>query len=770
MNKRSNAGAIEVTDAVKAIVSDYRNRIPPAISIGYALDQSFFTGEMVNEMEGNIVTAMALVMIVVIAALGIRSGLLVGFAIPFSLLSSVIIVSSLGFTFNFMVMFGMLLALGMLIDGAIVVVEYADRKMADGFNSRDAYLNAAKRMFWPVIASTATTLAAFLPIIFWPGVSGKFMQYLPITVFAVLFCSLFYALMFAPLLGSLFKPNKIDAKTRQYLHHLEVESPTTLPGFTGFYTSLLTKLLKIPGIVALGTIACLALIFFAYIKSDLGVKFFTETEDKYGSVSVRAQGNFSAKEMRDLSLEVEKRALATPGVIKIYTVSGEAAGAASGSGFSAADTISTLLVELDKPSRLGRPTAEVFEEILQRSADIPGIKVNAGKFEAGPPVGAPIQIQLESAFAAPLSVAGTALRKAMETDIEGLRDVSDTQPLPGIEWVISVDRALAAQMGANVLEVGRAVQFVTNGVKIGEYRPDDAEDEVEIRVRYPVDSRGLDVLNQLRINTAQGTVPISTFIQREPQQKVDKVRRVNGVLAVTVQAYLAPGILATDKVKDIEQWFQDNPLDPSVNYTFRGANEEQADAAEFLGVAFSLSLFLMFIMLVTQFNSFYQSALILSAVVMSTAGVLLGLLVTNNSFSTVLTGVGIVALAGIVVNNNIVLIDTFNYIRRQRPEMSIEAAIIQACGQRLRPVFLTTITTILGLLPIANNMSLDLINRTLIFNGVVGSFWVPLANAIVSGLAFSTILTLIVTPVMLVVPSRIKQLINPSQPAKPVAT
>jgi multidrug efflux pump len=763
VEKRSDAGSIEVSAAVREALINFGEQIPNGVEINYVVDQSDYTRDMVGEMEGNILTAMALVMVIVVAALGFRSGLLVGMAIPFSLLFALIIVYQLDYTINFMVMFGMLLALGMLIDGAIVITEYADRKMAEGLNSQQAYINATRRMFWPVTASVATTLAAFLPIMFWPGVSGAFMRYLPVTVFAVLAGSLLYALFFAPVMGAIFGRGAMDKKHQAYLSHLESDPPEQLPGLTGRYARLLQKLLQRPHYLFVLSLLTLVAIYIAFINFNNGVIFFAETENKYGTVEVRAQGNLSVEEVRLLSHEVEQRILAVPGLNTLYSSSGFGSGSQGHTRGASKDQIANMLVELDDPKVLDRSTREIFEEIRQATADMAGIYVSAEAFEGGPPVGKPIQIQLEGLQRDKLVAAARYLGDVMAREFDGLRDITDTTSLPGIDWEMKVDRALAAQLGANVVEVGRAVQFVTNGAKIGEYRPDDADEEVDIRVRYPVQERGLDELDKLRVNTAQGVVPISSFVQRVAKPRVDKVKRINGVEVVTVLADVEEGVLADDKVTEIKQWLEENPLDPAINIVFRGANEEQNDSIAFLKVAFSLALFLMFILLVTQFNSFYQAALILSSVVMSTAGVLLGLLVTQSSFSTILTGVGIVALAGIVVNNNIVLIDTYNYLRRENPQLSSVEAAIRAAAQRLRPVFLTTITTILGLLPIASNVSIDLIDRTVIVGGVIASFWVPLASAIIHGLIFATLLTLIVTPVMLVLPERLKLLLGKSQ-------
>lgn len=749
VNKRTGGNQIQVSREVRGLIAELESRIPPGIEVQFALDQSEFSEALVSEMSGNIVTAMALVMVIVVAALGFRSGALVGLGIPFSLLMSLIGLDYLHYSFNIMVMFGMMLALGMLIDGSIVVTEFADRKMAEGMSSRAAYYISVKRMFWPVVASTATTLAAFLPLMFWPGVAGDFMGYLPVTVFWVLLASLLYALFFAPVLGSLMGKSAMEPDVQNYLRSLETDSPTKMSGHTGRYARLLEAVLRRPIVFCLLTLVVLVLIFMAYGRFNHGVQFFAETEEKYGSVTVRAMGNLSVDEARAIVKDVERRVLKVHGVNSVYSSS-----KTDGNGQEVPkDAIGTIQVELDDPDTIGYSTHKVFEFIREATAGIPGVRISAAIIEGGPPVGSPIQIQLESIDPDKLLEATLVMRRHLDA-MEGLRDVTDTTPLPGIEWEMVVDRSLAAQAGVNVVEVGRAVQLVTNGIRIGEYRPDDADDEVEIRVRYPDGIRGIHALDNLSINTVTGAVPISSFVKRVAKPKVDKVERVDAIQVMKVRADVKEGVLADDKVKEIKAWLEQNPMDNEVRVVYRGANEEQEKSVEFLSVAFSLALFLMFVLLVTQFNSYYQAVLILSAVVMSTAGVLLGLLLTGQIFSTILTGVGIVALAGIVVNNNIVLIDTYNFIRKDKKNLSDREAVILACAQRLRPVFLTTATTILGLITIAFSVSVDLIGRTVIADGVVTSIFQPLASALVSGLLFATVLTLIVTPVMLIVPRR----------------
>lgn len=758
VEKRTGASSVDLADTVRAVVNAERDYLPRGAKVDFVFDQSQVARDMVSEMEGNILTAMLLVMIIVVAALGFRSGLLVGLGIPFSLLFGSIITWYLGYSFNFMVMFGMLLALGMLIDGCIVITEFADRKMAEGLSARVAYSIAVRRMFWPVVASTGTTLAAFLPIIFWPGVVGEFMRYLPVTVFSVLAGSLIYALFFAPVLGSVFGKSNMDINIQQELKQLENGNPTEMRGITGLYARMLDPVVRHPFASFGATILVLIGIFIAFSAFNPGVEFFTETEEQYGNVEVRAQGNLSLEEKKVLVAQVESAVMQVPEVRVVYSSIGS--GGISGNTEKSPDQIANLLVELQPSMERERKSKEIFAEIRQRTANFAGIKTSANPFEGGPPVGKDIVLELRSRDYDRLLAETWRLHRAMVSEFDGLRDIVNTAPLPGIEWEVRVDRAKAALYGADLTGVGRAVQLVTNGVLMAEYRPDDSDEEVDIRIRYPDYARGITALDELKVNTTGGAVPVSSFVRTEAGPKVDKIERIDGITRMQLKADVEDGVLADDKVREIREWLTQHPVDDQVELLFRGADEDQNESLVFLLGAFLLSLFLMFILLVTQFNSFYQSGLILSSVIMSTAGVMLGLTLTQSTFSVIMTGVGIVALAGIVVNNNIVLIDTYNYVRKAEPELGHGAAAVKAAAQRLRPVFLTTATTILGLLPLALGVSVDMLGRTVVVNGVIASFWVKLASAIVYGLSFSTLLTLIVTPVMLALPPALGDIVR----------
>ena len=757
VKKRADANVIDTVDRVLEVVDAARTDLPASIRLLPSQDTAEFARTQVTELQGNIMTALALVMVAVVAAMGFRSGVIVGLGIPVSLLFSVIVIYLLGYTFNFMVMFGMLLGLGMLIDGAIVVTEYADRKMSEGLTHRQAYSEAVKRMFWPVSASTATTLAAFLPLIFWPGISGQFMRYLPVTVFTVLSGSLLYALLFGPVLGGLFgKPTAHSAASQATLEQLEHGDPTRLKSLTGFYARMMTGVCRRP-LFTLGIIfGMLFSVFWAYGRYGAGMVFFNDSDPQFIAVSVNARGNFSAADVNAIVLDVEERILRVPAIRSVNTQTMLPGGQRLGFGNSAAnDRIGSIFIGLLPESDRKRNGFDVIRDIRERTADIAGVRVEVQPMEQGPPVGKPIQIELRSRYRQLLEPAMARIRAYMDT-LPELVDIDDTRVLPSIEWRMEVDRAQAAIYGADVLAAGIALQLVTNGVKIAEYRPDGADDAVDIRARYPLRHRGIRAMDDLRVDTRQGQIPLSNFVAIQPAPGVDTFERIDGFPVERIKANVRPGVLADTMVKKIEAWLETQAFDARIDIRFRGANEEQANSMAFVQGAFLLSLLLMFVLLVTQFHSFYQSGLILLAVVMSTAGVLLGLLITASPFSAILTGVGVVALAGIVVNNNIVLIDTYNFVRQAHPELGAADAIVRASAQRLRPVLLTTVTTVSGLLPLACGLSVDIVNRSVTAGGQMSTFWGPLSQAIVFGLSFATVLTLIATPAFLALPGRLR--------------
>ena len=751
VSKRAGQNIIETIEQVRAVVENRRQYWPAEVQVGYSQDQSTDIRTMLTDLENNVMSAILLVMIVVVAALGLRSGALVGIAIPGSFLTGILVLSVAGLTVNVVVLFGLILAVGMLVDGAIVVTEYADRKMSEGLEKRDAYAMAAKRMAWPIIAATATTLAAFLPLLFWPGVVGEFMKFLPITLIAALSASLMMALIFVPTLGSVFgrAGGTANQAAMKALAAGETGNIAEMTGFTGAYVRLLRGALHRPGLIVVAAIGMLIGVNWYYGEHGRGIEFFPDVEPQNVMLQIHGRGNLSIEERDFLLRQVEARILdqqrEKPEFHAIYARSVAASGTQGDD--EAEDVIGTVDLEFtDWHQR--RPADQILAEIRERTADLAGIFIEIREQEAGPPVGKPIQIEISSEDPLLLEPVAKQIVGAMR-DIDGIIDIEDGRPVPGIEWQLVVDRAQAAKFDADVTLIGSYVRMITNGMRLGEYRPDDAVEEIDIVVRLPEAYRNFEQLRQIRLQTAAGLVPISNFVTHEAAPKVSILRRSDGSRAITVKADVALGpdgekILVDDKVRELRAALAGATIDPRVSIEFRGEDEEQKAAQAFLGKAFMVALFLMAIILVTQFNSFYSAFLILSAVVMSTVGVMLGLLITDQPFGIIMTGIGLIALAGIVVNNNIVLIDTFDRLKQQYP--STEEAILRTGAQRLRPVLLTTITTILGLMPMVMGANIDFLTRVIQVGAPSTQWWRQLATAIVFGLGFATILTLVVTP------------------------
>lgn len=797
--KRIGTNIIENNKEVRRVVADFTKDWPSPIKINFLLDQSSQIFENLGSLQSSIMTAIVLVIILVVGSLGVRSGLLVGLAIPASFMVGFLILSFMGLTLNMMIMFGLVLTVGMLVDGAIVVTEYADRKMAEGMPSSEAYRRAARLMFWPVVSSTATTLAAFMPLLLWPGVVGEFMSYLPIMVIIVLSASLLTALIFIPATGTAIgvvvewisrqlgrsdKP-KPAIEQNNVARLLSSDKPlevNLIPGGTGgylrFLNSLTSSLWRNVAVVA----AAGAIVFWTFsyfVTNNNGVEFFVDEEPEVAIVFISARGNLAAEKIKNIAIEVEAEVLQVAGVDNIVMTAEASGGGGDGGGVDVsapqdapADVVATMQIELaDYSAR--RKAVEIFDDIRQRTGSIAGIKVEIRKMENGPPTGKDVRLQIKSTNYDQMVQTVAKIRTYFDT-LADIQDLEDTRPLPGIEWEMKVDREEAGRYNAGITSVGAMIQLVTNGVLLGKYRPDDSEDELDIRVRLPADQRSIDQLSQLRLRTQNGQVPISNFVTMNPVKKVSSISRLDGQYVMNIKANLVDGakfesrdLTPDDKIAEIQKWLSSQDWPASVNLLFRGADEDQKKSGEFLGKAAIGALFMMFIILLTQFNSFYQTFLTLMTVILAITGVLIGMMVTGQKFSIIMTGTGVVALAGIVVNNAIVLIDTYNRLRSEGA--GVHDAILKTSAQRMRPIMLTTVTTILGLIPMALAINVNFIDRIITVGSITAIWWVQLSTAVISGLAFSTLLTLVLIPVMLSMPTNIATLFRGAFPEEPRA-
>jgi multidrug efflux pump len=770
VSKRTGANLIETVDGVKATIDALRKTWPGAVSVTFTQDKSKVIRQMLGDLQNSVATGVLLVAVVILFALGFRASLFIGIAIPVSFLTGVLGLQLAGLTVNIVVLFSLILAVGMLVDDAIIVSEYAERRMAEGMGSKEAYSLAAKRMAGPVIAATATRIAAFSPLLFWPGVVGQFMKYLPITLIATLSASLAVALFFTPTLGALLgRAARADepgsgrvspARSRASFDALcarlfkwprwpfpSLASAAVVPHDErakdrGPYMRTVRLALRHPGMTLALAAFLLVAVQVTYGKFGRGVEFFPNVEPDFGQVIVHGRGNLSLDEKAKIVGDIEQRVLTFDGLKTVYTRVGEQP---RGLSELSEDTIGVIQFEFaDWQTRA--PAHTIMEAIRTKTADMPGVLIEVTAPRAGPPTGKPIQVQIGALNPEVLPAAAKKVA-AILAQRPDIRDLDDGLPLPGIDWTIQVNKAEAAKYGAGVSTVGSAVQLVTNGLKATEYRPVDSDKSVDILVRFPSDRRSLDQIDDLRVQTPSGHVPIGNFVERVPSPRVGHINRVASNRVMTVSANVAEGAQTANVQAAITEELRKADLGPGVLWRLKGEDEERAKASAFLLQAFGTAIFLIFAILLAQFNKLASVMLVLTAVVLSTIGVLLGLLIMGQPFGVVMTGIGVIANAGVIVNNNIVLIDTYDRLRREGKEAY--DAILETCRERARPVVLTAMTAILGVLPIAFGMNIEFLSREITVGAPATQWWINLSTAIVFGLGFATVLTLIVTPAAL---------------------
>jgi len=741
VKKRTGANIIETVAAVKTLVERVKPVWQGGINVIYAQDTSNEIRTMVRDLVNGVIFATMLVMILVLSTMGMRSSILVACSIPGSFLLGIVCLNMLGVTLNIVVLFSLILVVGMLVDDAIIVCEYADRKMVEGVPAHQAYPMAAKRMAWPVVASTITPVIVFMPLLFWPGVVGQFMKYMPITVIFTLMSSLLMALFFLPAIGKYIGGvGKISEEEKAAMLASEEGHLENLQGFSRHYANVISSMLKRPALFVLIIFMLMASVYTYYAKNGTGMEFFPDVEPENAAVIIKARGNLSTKEKDKIIQAVEARISDMKEIKTFYARSGNL-----GQGDFSEDTIGQITVEFIHWNKR-RKADDILDEIKQRAADIPGIIVQSQKQQGGPPTGKPIQIQFRSQYPDLLAADFARFMKLIEGDKDFV-DVEDSRPIPNLQWELRVDREKAAKYDVNVAQIGAMVRLVTNGVKVGAYRPDDATDEIDFIVRFPEENRTLLQLDRLKIPSSQGLVPISNFVKREPATEVGVVDRSDGMRVLTFKADLARDVLADNKVKQLAKLLADNPVNPMVFVKFKGEDEEQQAAGKFLMGAFILALSCMMVVFVIQFSTISKAMVVMSAVFFSTVGVLLGLIITNQPFGVVMCGIGVIALAGIVVKNNIIFIDTYNHLRENGYD--IRQSLIMTGVQRTRPILLTATAGVLGLLPMVFQMNIDIIAREVTFGSPASQWWTQLSTSIAGGLMFATILTLFFTPCLM---------------------
>jgi CzcA family heavy metal efflux pump len=747
VKKRTGENIIEVTDRVFALLQVAQPLLPEGVELAVTLNQSKDIRRMVSELENNILTGLILVVSVLFLFLGLRNSMFVALAIPFSMLMSFVIIQALGMTLNMVVLFSLILALGMLVDNAIVIVENIYRHMQEGKTRVESARIAASEVGWPIISSTITTLCAFLPMIFWPGIMGEFMKFLPITLIITLSSSLFVALVINPCLCATFMRVKPG----------EVQPDVERTKVVRFYRRVLQWALKHQGATIGMAVALLLLIcgvFGGMVGSKvLGIELFPEVEPNRAFVEIKSPEGTSLDTSDGYARIVEqvvapeqdvKYAIAEVGVAP----SGEASSDSGGQSHMA-----KISLEFVDSEERHESSDRVLDRVRTALANFTGAEIKVEKEEQGPPTGPPVSIEINGERVVVLESLVAQIRGKIK-GISGLVDLKDDFSRAKPEIRIIVDREKATLLGLSTADISVLVKAAISGSKMGTYR--QGKDEYDIIVRLPEARRqSLADIESLLVPTNSGApVPLTTVARLELGTGFGAIRHIDQKRVVTISANTS-GRNSNEVLAEIQQTLSGLEIPGGYRIDYSGEQEEQKKASAFLGKAFMIALFLIMLVLITQFNSVSQTFIVMTSVILSLSGVFLGLILTMTNFGIIMTGIGVISLAGVVVNNAIVLIDYINQLRRQGLELY--ESLIRAGLIRFRPVMLTAITTILGLMPMAVGVSFDFRSFSWTIGGESAQWWGPMAVAVIFGLAIATLLTLVVVPVLYAIFARIKE-------------
>jgi multidrug efflux pump len=782
VKKRSGENIIAISEQVDNIIEKYRITWPSGTEITKVMDKSRDIEVMVADLENNILSGLALVMVVIFIAMGFRNALLVGLAIPFSMLLSFTVLYLLGITLNMVVLFSLTLALGMLVDNAIVIVENIYRFMQQGAGRVEAAMKATSEVAYPVIGSTVTTLAAFSPMLFWPGIMGEFMSYLPLTLIITLSSSLFVALVINPAVASLFmKVKQTEGHEKKSLEEVSkaVQQPIAIKGLLlKNYARTLSLALDMPLTVIVSAFCVLVLLFQGWllvIGLEKPVEFFPDIEPKgmYLNMDIPegADIDYIDKIIRRIELALAgfnsdsqdispQQALAPKQHTKadgeefygpsdmanIKTIYMKGTVTASGGSAFEANTpnhVGIRFLELDE--RL-RSSHETVDEIRDRVKDIPGAIITVAMEAEGPPTGAPINIEIAGDnFVVLGEIAKTV--KDILSKVPHVKDVRDNyvEGIPSVQ--VNVDRQKAALFGLTTDGIGFSLKSAYNGLEVSSYREGDDDYDITVQLKES-DRKVVDVLHELLLPTPSGElIPLSTIATVTYSGSLGDINRINNERIVTVKANVdetkIPGPVARAQADEMMKNF---PLPPGYKMTFTGEHEFQQESEQFLTKAFLVALLLIFLILVSMFNSVSQPFIIMTSVILSLGGAFLGLTLFKSPFGIIMTGVGVISLAGVVVNNAIVLIDYTNKLRTRG--LALRDAVISAGATRLRPVLLTAVTTILGLIPMVTGISFDFHVWAISWVSESSQWWRSMAVVVIFGLIVATFLTLIVVPTL----------------------
>ena len=759
--KRSGENILRVTDEVKRIVEEMRPVLPPALKIDLTSDMSREVRLMVSELENNILTGLLLVLTVIFIFIGGRSAVFVALAIPYSMLMTFIFLSGADITLNMVVLFSLILTLGMLVDNAIVIVENIYRHMQEGKSRSEAAQVGTDEVAWPVITSTLTTLGAFVSLLFWPGIMGEFMGFLPLTLIFALSSSLFIAMVVNPVLSARYQTvtsqgqkrsntDRLSSVKRIYhqfltwaLDHRLPEKPKT-ERTNRIKRTYERFRLDHRRLVVLGAFALLIITITVFAIFGKGTELFPDVEPERANVFLKAPEGTNLDASDTLVRQVEEIVTEYDDIRYVITNVGSVGGDIFSQGGTGTH-INRVVLDFKEFHDRSRPSSGIIDEVRDRVlATIKGAEVQVEEEEHGPPTGPPVNIEISGKDIFVLGDLAARVLKEI-VDVPGLVDLKDNFVRGKPEIKVRVDKEKAALLGLDTYTIAYTVKAAINGVKVGVFR--EGKEEYDIIARLPErDRRSVESLKRITISGPRGEpIPLTSVADVSLSSGIGAIMRLNQKRVVTVSGNVS-GRLANAVVRDAKARVADFDWPRGYTYTFTGEQEQQKKDTKFLTQAFVAAIFIIFLILITQFNSFTTPLIILTSVLLSLIGVFFGLLVTGMAFGIIMTGVGVISLAGVVVNNTIVLIDYYNQLMARG--LSYREALVQAGLTRFRPVMLTAITTILGLFPMATGISFDFHKFTLVFGGESTQWWGPMAVAVIFGLGVATLLTLIVVPAL----------------------
>ena len=735
VKKRTGENIIDISNRIKEIIAQQESKLPYGTYITIQGDMSKFIKIMVADLENNIVNGFFLVMLCIFLFLGVTNALFVAIAIPLSMLITFIVLQIIGISLNFIVLFSLIMALGMLVDNAIVIVENIYRHRHMGKDDARGSIDGTDEVAIPVAASTLTTICAFLPLMFWPGIMGDFMKYLPITVIVTLSASLFVAIVINPVFCFRFMrvhEEKINSPGKRNLYERVLE----------VYERVLMWAVSHPVITLGASIAVLFVTFYCYSIFSHGVELFPNSDPDAMLINIKGPSGMRIESTDEIARQLEKTAMNDIPDVDIVLTNVGVSTASNGFGGSA-DTPNEARIYMDFVDFKDRsqPSLKTFDETVDKINYITGADVKLDKEENGPPVGEPVEIQISGDDFLLLGQIAKDIRNVIN-DIPGLVDLDDDFDSSKPEIRVNVDREKAAILDLSTMDIASAVRTAINGFDAGDFRVED--DDYDITVRFPESDRdAIPDLDRIYIFKEGRQIPLSSVATVQTAAGYGTINRsdLKRVVTITGSNHVR---LAADILTDVRNTLKDYTLPAGYSIIFRGEEEESQEASAFLSKALTIALFLIAMVLISQFDSVVTPFIILTSVILSLVGVLWGLIISGMPFGIIMTGVGVISLAGVVVNNAIVLLDYT--IKLRSWGRSKRDAIIEAGKTRFRPVLLTAITTIVGLVPLATGWALDIHTFRFVAGGSSSQWWAPMAVAIIYGLTVATVLTLVVVP------------------------